>query len=321
MTSIKVRFRASQVENKEGVIYYQVIHERVIRQIKTSYKIFSEEWDNPSSEIVTPKYNDSRITHISTIKDRVKVDLNRLSQIIKSLSRRGNYSADDVVRTFEKQLKGVTLFNFMQSTIARLAELRKYRTSETYKTTLNSFMRFRGGEDLLLTDISSDMMLDYEVYLKAEGITNNSISFYMRILRAVYNRAVESELTEQIFPFKKVYTGVDKTVKRALSLKHIKRIKELDLPLQPDLMFARDIFMLSFYLRGMSFIDMAYLRTKDVQNGILSYRRRKTGQQLHVKWEKCMQEILVRYPTFDTEYLLPIIRDKDKDNRVQYLTV
>ncbi|MFI3324132.1 MAG: phage integrase SAM-like domain-containing protein [Rikenellaceae bacterium] len=199
MASVKVKFRASQVEDKEGVIYYQVIHERAIRQIKTSYKIYSEEWDDHSSEIVAPKYSDNHIAHISAIKERIKVDLNRLAQIVKSLNHRGNYSADDVVRTFEKQLKGVTLFDFMQSTIARLMGLRKYRTSETYKTTLNSFMRFRGGEDLLLTDISSDMMLDYEAYLKAEGITNNSISFYMRILRAVYNRAVERELIEQRF--------------------------------------------------------------------------------------------------------------------------
>ncbi len=319
MTSIKIKFRASQVEGKEGTIYYQVIHERVIRQIKTTYKIFSEEWDDHSSNIVTPKYNGFRTTHILAIKERIKVDLNRLKQIVKSLNRKGNHSADDVVGTFEKLLIGATLFDFMQSTIARLAELRKYRTSETYKTTLNSFMRFRGGEDLLLVDISSDLMMDYEAYLKDNGITNNSISFYMRILRAVYNRAVEQELIEQRHPFKKVYTGVDKTVKRALPLKYIKRIKELDLTTQPNLMFARDIFILSFYLRGMSFVDMAYLRTKDLQNGIVSYRRRKTGQQLHIKWEKCMQEILNRYPSFDTEYLLPIIRDKEKDSREQYI--
>ncbi len=319
MTSIKIKFRASQVASKEGTIYYQVIHERVIRQIKTGYKIFSEEWDDHYSEVVTPKYNNFRTTHILAIKERIKVDQNRLTQIIKSLNRRGSHSADDVVLTFEKQLNGVTLFNFMQSTIARLAELRKYRTSETYKTTLNSFIRFRGGEDLLLVDITSDMMMDYEAYLKDKGITNNSISFYMRILRAVYNRAVEQKLIEQRHPFKKVYTGVGKTVKRALPLKYIKRIKELDLTTQPDLMLTRDVFMLSFYLRGMSFVDMAYLRIKDLQNGVVSYRRRKTGQQLHIKWEKCMQEILNRYPSFDTEYLLPIIRDKEKDSRAQYI--
>ncbi|MFI3249050.1 MAG: site-specific integrase, partial [Rikenellaceae bacterium] len=190
--------------------------------------------------------------------------------------------------------------------------------SETYKTTLSSFMKFREGEDLALVNISSDLMMDYEAYLKERNISMNSISFYMRILRAVYNRAVDNELIEQRFPFKKVYTGVDKTVKRALPLKYIKKIKALDLSLKPDLMFARDMFLFSFYTRGMSFIDMAYLREKDLQNGIITYRRRKTGQQLHIKWEPCMQEIMDQYPRFDTDYLLPIIQNKSIAARAQY---
>ena len=54
-------------------------------------------------------------------------------------------------------------------------------------------------------------------------------------------------------------------------------MRELDLTRSPSLAYARDIFMFSFYTRGMSFIDMAFLRKKDLQNGILSYRRQKTG--------------------------------------------
>ncbi|MFR9507797.1 MAG: site-specific integrase [Rikenellaceae bacterium] len=319
MATAKVKFRPSTVEGKEGVIYYQIIKEKMVRQIKTIYKIFPEEWDDHSSQIIVPQYGATRIAHTSTIKERIKLDVSRLSQIILSLDRRGaTYTADSIVKAVEKQLKGIALFDFMQSTIARLIELRKLRTSETYKTTLNSFMRFREGEDLLLTDLSSDMMISYEAYLKYENVSMNTISFYMRILRAVYNRAVENELIEQRFPFKKVYTGVDKTVKRALSLKDIKKIKEMDLSLTPELKFARDMFIFSFYTRGMSFVDMAYLRKKDLSNGTISYRRRKTGQQLHIKWEVCMQEILDRYPIFDTQYLLPIITHKRKDDRAQY---
>ena len=93
-------------------------------------------------------------------------------------------------------------------------------------------------------------------------------------------------MTVQRDPFKYVYTGIGKTVKRAVPLKVIRRIRDMDLALFPAMDFARDIFMFSFYTRGMSFIDMAYLKKKDLQNGILSYRRQKTGQQLFVKWEK-----------------------------------
>lgn len=145
----------------------------------------------------------------------------------------------------------------------------------------------------------------------------NTTSFYMRILRAVYNRAVEKGLTEQRYPFRHVYTGVEKTIKRAVSVKVIKKLKELDLSMKPSLDFARDMFLFSFYTRGMSFVDMAYLRKIDLQNGILTYRRRKTGQQLTIKWEKCMEEIICKYSSNKTDYLLPIIKVQDNE-RKQY---
>ena len=89
----------------------------------------------------------------------------------------------------------------------------------------------------------------------------------------------------------------------------------------PGMDFARDIFMFSFYTRGMSFIDMAYLKKKDLQNGILSYRRQKTGQLLFIKWEKPMQEIVSKYDTGASPYLLPIIKNVDADERRQYKSV
>ena len=93
-------------------------------------------------------------------------------------------------------------------------------------------------------------------------------------------------MTAQNYLFRHVYTGVDKTVKRAIPIKSIKALKEMDLAMNSALDFARDMFLFSFYTRGMSFVDMAYLKKTNLQNGILTYRRRKTGQELSIKWEK-----------------------------------
>ena len=90
-------------------------------------------------------------------------------------------------------------------------------------------MQFRHYEDIFLSELDSDLIQLYEAYLLKKGIVRNTSSFYMRILRAVYNRALEKNLVEQQNLFKHVYTGVDKTVKRAISLSAIKRIKQLDL--------------------------------------------------------------------------------------------
>lgn len=214
-----------------------------------------------------------------------------------------------------------SLFNFMKKLIAGLKKRGNIRTSETYRSTLNSFASFRNYEDIMLDSISCLTMESYELWLRNRGLTPNTISFYMRILRAVYNRAVENDMTENRSPFRHVYTGIEKTVKRALPLRTVRKIKELDLSKNPQLEFARNMFMMSFYLRGMSFIDMAFLRKSDLKSGYITYRRRKTGQRLIIKWTAEMQAILAKYPENKSDYLLPIIKAPDTNERSVYRNV
>lgn len=316
MVSIKVKFRPSATIGKEGTIYYQIIHKRVIRQLKTDYRIYADEWDETNDAVVIA--TESRSGIVLSVKERITRDTQRLNAIINKLENRGNgFTADDIVWKYRESEKEASFFMFMESVIARLKLLNKVRTAENYTATLNSFVRFCSDKNILSDEINSDLMMEYEAYLKMQGVAMNTVSFYMRILRAVYNRAVEKGLTEQRNPFKHVYTGIDKTVKRAVPMKVIKRIKNIDLSSKPSLDFAKDMFLFSFYTRGMSFIDMAYLRKTDLQNGVLSYRRRKTGQQLFIKWEKCMQEIIEKYPKMNTDYLLPIIKTSGNE-RQQY---
>ncbi len=309
------------MEGREGTLYFQIIHGRVARQINTGYRLFPSEWDGRMSEIILPVSGDARRSLLLALKERMEKDIRRLESIIAGLERSGGtYPAGRVVELFHNPPPEDS-HNFMafgKRLVEELERVGKKRTAERYTTVLNSFTRFRGRDgDIPLEDIGSTLMLEYEAWLKDKGICPNSTSYYMRNLRAVYNRAVDRELTVQRSPFKHVYTGIDKTVKRALPLKIIKRIKELDLPLKSSLDFTRDMFLFSFYTRGMSFIDMAYLKKKDLQNGILSYRRRKTGQQLFIKWEKSMQEIIDKYPANENSYLLPIIKT-DRNERLQY---
>ena len=321
MASVKVKFRPSATDGREGSIYYQVIHNRAVRQIKTDCRVFESEWNGKTSAVAVPVLASiERKNYLQSVASRIEWDVKRLTAII-ALLEKGNkgYTVDDILVKFNRQADGQSLFPFMQGIIDQLRRLNRIRTSETYSAALASFMKFRDGQDILLCEIDGDTIMLYEAWLKAKGICPNTVSFYMRILRAVYNRAVEKELVEQRHPFKHVYTGIDKTVKRAVPLKAIKRIKELDLTLKPHLNYARDMFLFSFYTRGMSFIDMAYLKKSDLKNGILIYRRKKTNQQLSIKWEKCMAEIVAKYKDPNaTQYLLPIITNPLLDERKQY---
>ncbi len=319
MATIKIKFRPSSIKEKEGTLYYQIIHERIARQVATGYKLYHIEWDGRSVQIGLPWLNEARNNYLLALKGKIEKDIRRLEKSIATLEKKKHpYTADDVLNVYLASEPKDTLFAFMENVIEGLKRLGRTRTSETYTTTLNSFIRFREGEDILLSDIDSDLLVSYEAYLKAENVCQNSSSFYLRNLRAVYNRAVEKEVTPQRFPFKHVYTGIDKTVKRAISLKEIRFIKELDLGPDSSQAYARDLFLFSFYTRGMSFVDMAFLRKKDLNNRVLSYRRKKTGQQLFIRFERCMQEIIDKYDTVDSPYLLPIIQHPGMDERKQY---
>ena len=324
MTSIKVKFRPSSVRGKEGTIYYQIIRGRVVRQLKTNYRIYAEEWNENRATVILCGCNNERYGYLLLLRGRINRDIRRLEKISVSLvnTYRNSYTADDIIRKFQDTVTDDSFFSFMKEVIVQLKRLNRDRTAETYTATLSSFLRFQNRKDVLMEEMTSDLMQEYEAYLKASGIVMNTISFYMRILRAVYNRAVEKGIVEQRNPFRHVYTGIDKTVKRALALKEIRKIKELDLTFYPALDFARDMFLFSFYTRGMSFVDMAYLQKSDLKNGVLVYRRRKTGQQLSVKWEECMQAIVDKYKVRvmpDWPYLLPIITVMDaKKVRKQY---
>lgn len=300
MTSIKVKFRPSADAEREGAIYYQIIHDRKVRQCSTPYRAFPKEWQ-------------------TRFREETRRDVERLTRIVRRMESRGTVlSADDIVEEFKLYRSRYSLFRFMESVIMNLKECGKIRTAETYTATLQSFSRFRRGRDPMLDEITPDLIQAYEAYLRARGAVPNTTSFYMRILRAVYNRAVESEAIEQRNPFRHVYTGTERTIKRAIPIAAISRIKNLELPRGSKMDFARDMFMLSFYLRGMSFVDMAFLRKKDRADNHVTYRRRKTGQRLDIAWTKEMQSIVEKYPPNPTQYLLPILTNPLSDERIAY---
>lgn len=321
MASIKVKFRPSTSNDREGKIYYQVIHKRKVRQIKTGYSLFPDEWDARTSSVRTLVIaSHHRTAYLRSINESIRWDCRQINAIFSYFENNNRpYTIEDVITKYKNHNSEQYFFRFMQSIIGQLKSLNRIRTSETYAAALASIMKFRNGQDILLNEIDSDLMRIYEAWMKAKGICPNSTSFYMRILRAAYNRAVEKGLIEQKFPFKYVYTGIDKTAKRAVSLKVIKSIKELDLTVKPHLDYARDMFLFSFYTRGMSFIDMSYLKKYNLKNGTLIYRRKKTNQQLSIKWEKCMEAIVQKYSEYSISgYILPIIISDEDDDRKQY---
>ena len=151
MASIKVKFRPSTVADHEGTIYYQIIHERKVRQLLTDYKVFPSEWDENRS-MVTATQKSERKSFILSIRERIRWDIERLTKIDRKLGANGLiYTANDVIDEFNRYANEYSLFNFMESIIAPLKQNGKVRTSETYRSTLNSFKKYRNDEEMMRT--------------------------------------------------------------------------------------------------------------------------------------------------------------------------
>ena len=281
-----------------------------------------EEWDASAGCVCKSVY--SGYFRLSAIQHRIDREVEQLRQIIRTLELSGgDFSARTVVEYFCSSRKVVSVLSYGQRLISRLTEKGKLGTARNLRSTLTSFTEFLHGRDIAFSLLDEVVIGEYADWLAKRGITSNSSSFYMRNLRSVYNRAVREEGIKQTFPFRYVYTGIDKTAKRSVDEKVIIRLKGLELNDISGLGFARDLFLFSYCTRGMSFVDMAYLRHKDIRNGYICYKRKKTGRPLSIRIEQIVQEIINRYQkrTTGSCYLFPILHTEDDEQSYkQYQT-
>lgn len=186
-------------------------------------------------------------------------------------------------------------------------EANRFSTAKNYRTAIRSLSRFLQQEELMVRDFTPEMIADYAQWLRQQGISMNTISCYLRSLRAIYNKVAKQYNLDDRKPFKDLFTGHTKTMKRSATDDDIKRLQAMILPKHSTLQLSRDIFLFSLYAQGMPFVDVAFLHKEQIRDGLIIYERHKTGQQIVVKIEGCIQEIINRYSKADSDFVFPII--------------
>ena len=289
MATIKVKLRPSSVVGRAGTIFYQVTHRRATQQITTNIRLQPDEWDAIGEQVVVS------VADKSIIQNRIDSDIALLKRIVKDLDSSGvTYSVGDIVKHYKSPECHVSVLDFMKNQIRLMRNANRLGTAQNYEKTMKNFAEFLGGVNLPFSAMTEQLVAEYNAFLVQRGMVRNSISFYMRIMRAVYNKAVRQKLVEQSHPFTEVYTGIDRTHKRAVSESVISQLYKLKLAEETPLALARDIFIFSYCTRGMAFVDIAYLKKENIQNGMICYARRKTGQLLSVRLEPSIQRIIDR---------------------------
>ena len=192
-----------------------------------------------------------------------------------------------------------------------------FGTAHVYRSSLNAIIAYHGKGDFTFNEVTPEWIKGFEIHLRGRGCSWNTVSAYLRTFRAVYNRAVDCRGAVYVpHLFRSVYTGTRADRKRALDTEDIQKVFT-KLPQSPavtsDIRRAQELFVLMFLLRGLPFVDLAYLRKSDLRDNVITYRRRKTGRPLSVTLTSEAMAILKRYMDRDSSspYLFPLLSSRE----------
>ncbi len=312
----------------------RVVHRRKSKSI-SCHRLSLNQWDASSQEVII----DGNTPHRDTLDETAQYIhrmRERFERINAEFSSRIFYTVDDFFdQLCPPRRSRDSLVEYTHQISKQLISSGRERTARAYLSAMNKLLGFVRGKDIRFTDITPSLVKAFEESLKASGKSLNTISFYMRNLRSIHNRAIEEGLTsEGRNPFKGVFTGFHKTPKRALDTSQMRRLQELPyssllkqnkVPGSTEelrLYTAWRYFIFCFHARGRCFVDLAYLRKDNIRGGVIRYYRKKTGGLIEVKITPAIQSILDSFSgdVKNSPYLFPIITIIGKRERLQYET-
>ena len=312
MASAKILyFTHKELKDGSHPIVLQVIHNRERRLISLGHSVQKSLWDYDNN-LPSKKHPNYR-----GLKTLMLDKLSQAEKVILDLDDKNKpYTLEDVVSQLKVDKKSKYVFKYTEDLVSKMTKAGSIGNARVYENALSVFKKYRKEKDLEFNDLSYKVLQDFIDYLKGEGCKTNTISVYLRTLRAIYNRAIkEKAAQEALYPFKKLKIKSEKTRKRAISKEDINKIRELDLEEESELDKARDYFLFSFNMRGMNFVDMAYLQVKDIVDGRVNYSRQKTKQKFSIKITDEAWKIINKYSDLEDKdsYIFPILRRRGKE--------
>ena len=311
ITSVKLMLNKSRILNNGSYpLVFQVIHNRRKKLLYTGYRMKEEVFDEPEGKIMNGVGSTFTATEVVKMNRELRKMRNQIDIRIRQLERtREEFTVEDILtqNAFGTGKSQFYLLRYINAQIERKQELKKVGMAAAYKSTRSSLAKFIGRPDVRMSEVDLAFVRRYEDFLYSNGASGNTVSYYLRNLRSLYNQAVTDGYHPRgEYPFAKAQTRPAKTVKRALSRTDMQNLADLNLENEPELEFTRDLYLFSFYAQGMAFVDIVLLKKTDICNGVLTYSRHKSKQLIRIVVTPQMQGVIDKYNT-ENEYLFPII--------------
>lgn len=313
MISIKLRLSKNRrIRTGAYPVILQVIYQRQKKIIYSPFKVMEECFD-PQKEVFSFKPN-SILTKamVQKINKWYKREKKKIMEVTEKLFLRGEtFTITDIITHYHMRDDSAFLSTFIDARIEEKLEFGKLGIVNAYKSTRASIEKFANRKDICLSEIDKHFVREYKLYLLKTGLSPNTVCYYMRNFRTIYNYALEQGyISENEYPFKQVHTKACQTAKRALSREQMQKIALLPLTVGSKMDLARDIFLFSFYSRGMSFVDIIFFKKAQIKDNVISYSRHKTNQQLMIGLTPPLINLIQKYEN-SSEYLFPQITETD----------
>lgn len=313
MTSIIPRLnRTHQRSDGSYPVVIQVIRHRIKREIDTPYLVWEDEFNNLTNRIVCTRGHNRSAKMISDTNRRLAELCLELQQIADTLYlQKGEaYASADISRAYKGRDDQKRVFVYADALIGKLNNEGRAGTACNYRSASRAFETFLGNRDLMFEGFTCDVVDCFAEHLYARGNQTNTVTCYLKQLRALYNKALKEHIvTEDLQPFQNQLFKEASTRKRALPRKEVQRVEKADLKgCHKDVRLIRDLFLGSIYLRGMSFVDLCHLKKENIEGDSICYKRHKTNQALYVFIERPLKDLLARYADPASPYLFPMLR-------------
>jgi site-specific recombinase XerD len=284
-------------------IIFRITHNRNNYSINSGVSALVYQWNNKKSEI-NKLHPNANLLNLKIIQQYFKIQKVILQLDDEFSMEKLRFMIDD---NPNKHLN-VTIKSFANKLITQMIETNKIGNALVYQTAVNQFLVSIKNEQLLFSEIDFDLLEKFRYNLIKKGLKINSISNYIRTIRAIYNKAIKLKVVERSFyPFHEFSIKSEKTAKRAISKDDIIKMKQSKLVANSTAERLLNYFMLSFFLRGISFTDLAYLKHSNIIDGRVEYKRRKTHKNYSIKLFPLAETIINKMYVPGNDYLLPII--------------
>lgn len=301
-------------KDKTYPIILRLSHNGKTLPVSTGYSVPEEFWDDTNRKI---KNSYKGIENITRVNNFLQKERARCIDVLTLLNDRNELAYMSISEIKDKMISTkteTTFYEYTEKLIKELIEQKRIGNARSYANTLREIKNFMNGRTLSFYEINDNFLNRLEHSYISRKLSRNGLAVHMRTLRAIYNKAIKENIIDrEAYPFERYTIKTKPTKKRAITPEAIQRIVGLNYPPENPLFETRNIFLMSFYLMGAPYADLAGLRVKNIIDGRLQYKRQKTGKFYDIKITENLQPIIdyyIRNKKHD-DFILPVIRRKE----------